>query len=204
MRCPFCDDGESQVVDSRLSEAGDAVRRRRRVPLLRPPLHHLRALRPGAALHPQAQRRPRAVRSRQAAGGPRAGRDQAADRARAARGGGRPDRRRAALAGRRRRAPTRWASWPCAGCASLDPVAYVRFASVYRKFGDVAEFEARAGAARCRAAAAARAPVRAVHVRRGRFRPNPRVTLLRYPLSRAERSPKAAWWASLREIRGKF
>src|ERR687892_1821805 len=29
MRCPFCDDRDSQVVDSRLSEAGDAVRRRR-------------------------------------------------------------------------------------------------------------------------------------------------------------------------------
>ena len=28
------------------------------------------------------------------------------------------------------------------GLRSLDPVAYVRFASVYRKFGDVAEFEA--------------------------------------------------------------
>ena len=30
MRCPFCDDGESQVLDSRLSEAGDSVSRRRR------------------------------------------------------------------------------------------------------------------------------------------------------------------------------
>ena len=30
MRCPFCGDSDSQVVDSRLSEAGDAVRRRRR------------------------------------------------------------------------------------------------------------------------------------------------------------------------------
>ena len=28
------------------------------------------------------------------------------------------------------------------GLRSLDPVAYVRFASVYRKFGDMAEFEA--------------------------------------------------------------
>jgi hypothetical protein len=28
------------------------------------------------------------------------------------------------------------------GLRSLDPVAYVRFASVYRKFGDIAEFEA--------------------------------------------------------------
>ena len=28
------------------------------------------------------------------------------------------------------------------GLRSLDAVAYVRFASVYRKFGDIAEFEA--------------------------------------------------------------
>jgi hypothetical protein len=28
------------------------------------------------------------------------------------------------------------------GLRSLDPVAYIRFASVYRKFADVAEFEA--------------------------------------------------------------
>ncbi|MCG2605689.1 MAG: transcriptional regulator NrdR, partial [Achromobacter sp.] len=30
MRCPFCGNSETQVVDSRVSEEGDAIRRRRR------------------------------------------------------------------------------------------------------------------------------------------------------------------------------
>jgi len=32
MKCPFCNAFDSQVVDSRLSEAGDSIRRRRRCP----------------------------------------------------------------------------------------------------------------------------------------------------------------------------
>src|SRR5436190_11988408 len=30
MKCPFCGSAETQVVDSRVSEAGDSIRRRRR------------------------------------------------------------------------------------------------------------------------------------------------------------------------------
>lgn len=30
MRCPFCGNGDTQVIDSRVSDEGDAVRRRRR------------------------------------------------------------------------------------------------------------------------------------------------------------------------------
>ena len=30
MKCPFCGSGETQVIDSRVSEAGDSIRRRRR------------------------------------------------------------------------------------------------------------------------------------------------------------------------------
>ncbi|MEK9721696.1 MAG: ATP cone domain-containing protein, partial [Quisquiliibacterium sp.] len=32
MRCPFCDHDDTQVVDSRESDDGDSVRRRRRCP----------------------------------------------------------------------------------------------------------------------------------------------------------------------------
>ena len=32
MRCPFCGHDETQVVESRVSEEGDVVRRRRRCP----------------------------------------------------------------------------------------------------------------------------------------------------------------------------
>ena len=160
MRCPFC--GHDRLPGRRLTSErpGDAVRRRRRVPLLRAALHHLRALRRGPALHPQARTGARAVRPRQGAGRARAGRDQAPGRARAARGAGRPDRRRAARRGRHARAPSEVGELALRGLRELDPVAYVRFASVYRKFEDVDGVRARAGAARVRAAAAARAPVR--------------------------------------------
>jgi len=30
MKCPFCGSGETQVIDSRVSESGDSIRRRRR------------------------------------------------------------------------------------------------------------------------------------------------------------------------------
>ncbi len=30
MKCPFCHSGDTQVIDSRVSEAGDSIRRRRR------------------------------------------------------------------------------------------------------------------------------------------------------------------------------
>jgi transcriptional repressor NrdR len=32
MRCPFCDHADTQVIDSRVSDDGDAIRRRRRCP----------------------------------------------------------------------------------------------------------------------------------------------------------------------------
>ena len=32
MRCPFCDHDDTQVIDSRVSDDGDSVRRRRRCP----------------------------------------------------------------------------------------------------------------------------------------------------------------------------
>ena len=141
MRCPFCDDGDSQVVDSRLSEAGDAVRRRRRCrvcdrrfttyerydqgPLYirkrnggREPFDRAKLL---AGLERAAIKRPIEREQLEAV----------VDRIVAelrARGG----------------APTADEVGELAlrGLRSLDSVAYVRFASVYRKFGDVAEFEA--------------------------------------------------------------
>ncbi|HLS42684.1 MAG TPA: transcriptional regulator NrdR, partial [Paenalcaligenes sp.] len=30
MKCPFCSNDDTQVIDSRVSEEGDAIRRRRR------------------------------------------------------------------------------------------------------------------------------------------------------------------------------
>ena len=141
MRCPFCDDGESQVVDSRLSEAGDAVRRRRRC----------RSCDRRFTTYERYDQGPVYIRKRS--------------------GGREPFDRAKLLAGLERAAIKRpiereqleavvdrivaevrsTGGEPTAdevgelalrGLRSLDAVAYVRFASVYRKFGDIAEFEA--------------------------------------------------------------
>jgi transcriptional repressor NrdR len=141
MRCPFCDDGDSQVVDSRLSEAGDAVRRRRRC----------RVCDRRFTTYERYDQGPLYIRKRN--------------------GGREPFDRAKLLAGLERAAIKRpvereqleavvdrivaelrsRGGAPSAdevgelalrGLRSLDAVAYVRFASVYRKFGDVAEFEA--------------------------------------------------------------
>jgi transcriptional repressor NrdR len=141
MRCPFCDDGDSQVVDSRLSEAGDAVRRRRRC----------RVCDRRFTTYERYDQGPLYIRKRH--------------------GGREPFDRAKLLAGLERAAIKRpvereqleavvdrivaelrsRGGAPSAdevgelalrGLRALDAVAYVRFASVYRKFGDVAEFEA--------------------------------------------------------------
>ena len=134
-------DGDSQVVDSRLSDPGDAVRRRRAAAPATAGSPPTSATTRGRSTSASGVARSRAVRSRQAPRGPRAGRDQAAGRARAARGGGRPDRRRVARAGRQP-SVDEVGELALRGLRELDPVAYVRFASVYRKFGDIEEFEA--------------------------------------------------------------
>jgi transcriptional repressor NrdR len=141
MHCPFCGDGDSQVVDSRLSEAGDAVRRRRRCrvcdrrfttyerydqgPLYirkrdgsREPFDRAKLL---AGLERAAIKRPLEREQLEAV----VDRIVAEVRSR----GGEPTADEVGELALR-------------GLRSLDPVAYIRFASVYRKFADVAEFEA--------------------------------------------------------------
>ncbi len=169
MRCPFCDDGESQVVDSRLSEAGDAVRRRRRC----------RSCDRRFTTYERYDQGPVYIRKRS--------------------GGREPFDRAKLLAGLERAAIKRpiereqleavvdrivaevrsRGGEPSAdevgelalrGLRSLDPVAYVRFASVYRKFGDIAEFEAELERLD------AEPPLQREHLfepSRGRFHPNP-------------------------------
>jgi transcriptional repressor NrdR len=141
MRCPFCGEADTRVADSRLSEPGDAVRRRRRCPSCdrrfttyerydqgslfirkrdgsRQPFDRAKLL---AGLERAAIKRP--IEPEQL--------DALVDRivAELRAEGGTPD------AGRVGELALR-------GLKELDRVAYVRFASVYRKFEDVAEFEA--------------------------------------------------------------
>jgi transcriptional repressor NrdR len=141
MRCPFCNDGESQVVDSRLSEAGDCVRRRRRC----------RVCDRRFTTYERYDQGPLYIRKRDGGREPfdraklLAGLERAAIK--------RPIEREqleavvdriVAEVRSRGGAPTADEVGELAlrGLRSLDPVAYIRFASVYRKFGDIAEFEA--------------------------------------------------------------
>jgi len=141
MRCPFCNDGESQVVDSRLSEAGDCVRRRRRC----------RVCDRRFTTYERYDQGPLYIRKRDGGREPfdraklLAGLERAAIK--------RPIEREqleavvdriVAEVRSRGGAPTADEVGELAllGLRSLDAVAYVRFASVYRKFGDIAEFEA--------------------------------------------------------------
>jgi transcriptional repressor NrdR len=141
MHCPFCGETDTRVGDSRLSEPGDAVRRRRRCPSCgrrfttyerydqgplyirkrdgsRQPFDRAKLL---AGLERAAVKRP--VEREQL--------DVLVDRivAELRAEGGTADTERVGELSLR-------------GLKELDRVAYVRFASVYRKFEDVAEFEA--------------------------------------------------------------
>jgi transcriptional repressor NrdR len=140
MRCPFCGHTESQVLDSRLTDPGDAVRRRR----------SCRSCERRFTTYERYDEGPLYIRKR---GGGRepferakllAGLERAAIKRPVEReqlealvdrivaelrvGGGMPDAERVGELALR-------------GLRELDPVAYVRFASVYRKFEDLAEFE---------------------------------------------------------------
>ena len=66
MRCPFCGNEDTQVKDSRPTEDGGAIRRRRFCTALRPALHHHRARPVARTDRGQVGRPPRAVRPRQA------------------------------------------------------------------------------------------------------------------------------------------
>ena len=204
MRCPFCGDGDSQVVDSRLSDPGDAVRRRRRC----------RSCDRRFTTYERYDQGPLYIRKRSGGREPfdrakvLAGLERAAIKRPIEReqleARGRPDRRRAARPGRRRRAPSEVGELALRGLRELDAVAYVRFASVYRKFEDVAEFEAELERLDARAAAAARAPLRArrerAPERQGSVRTRRQAAC--YPLSRAKSARRERLGGrQLREIR---
>jgi transcriptional repressor NrdR len=141
MRCPFCGENGTQVVDSRLAEVRDSVRRRRRC----------RACDRRFTTYERYEEGPLYIRKRD--------------------GSRQPFDRRKLLAGLERAAikrpiereqlealvdrivvglraegdaagAERVGELALRGLKELDRVAYVRFASVYRQFTDVDEFEA--------------------------------------------------------------
>ena len=142
MRCPFCGTEESKVVDSRDSESGDSVRRRREC------LHCGRRY----TTYERVEETPLLVVKRN-------GREEVFTRAKLLNGLLRACEKRGIPLGEieliadeiegelRRESVQRVSSVEIGERAlrhlrALDKVAYIRFASVYRQFEDIDEFQA--------------------------------------------------------------
>jgi len=140
MRCPFCGHDDSQVVDSRLSDPGDAVRRRRACRSCERRFTTYERYDEGPLyIRKRGGRREPFERAKVLAGLERAAIKRPVEReqlealvdrivAELRAGGGTPGAEQVGELALR-------------GLRELDPVAYVRFASVYRKFEDLTEFE---------------------------------------------------------------
>ncbi|MGF1528164.1 MAG: transcriptional regulator NrdR [Candidatus Competibacterales bacterium] len=139
MHCPFCGEVETRVIDSRLSPAGDKVRRRRRCP---------RCEARFTTFEVAELAMPHIVK--------RDGRREPFDEAKLRAGMMRAlEKRPVALdaveaavlrlknrlrAGERELSSQSLGEWVMEELRRLDPVAYVRFASVYRSFEDLNAF----------------------------------------------------------------
>ena len=140
MKCPFCGSPETQVVDSRVSEAGDSIRRRRRcmscskrfttyetVELRMPQVVKQNGIR--TEFDPEKVRTgfQRALHKRPV---PTEYVDQAISRIT----------QRILSLGEREIPSRQIGEMVMQELYKLDKVAYIRFASVYRSFQDVADF----------------------------------------------------------------
>ncbi len=140
MKCPFCSCADTQVVDSRVSEEGDTIRRRRRctacdrrfttyerVDLMMPAIVKRNGTRVDfdpAKLHGSMSL---ALRKRPVSA---TALDAAVARIQ----------ERLMTSGQREVPSDRVGELVMSELRQLDPVAYVRFASVYRSFEDLREF----------------------------------------------------------------
>ena len=140
MKCPFCGSEDTQVVDSRVSEAGDSIRRRRRCPacqkrfttyetaeLRLPQIVKQNGTRSDFDVHRIRSGFQRALHKRPV---PTEYVDQAVERI-----------VQQVLALGEREIPSRQVGeMVLQELYKLDKVGYIRFASVYRSFQDVADF----------------------------------------------------------------
>ncbi|MBE9608665.1 transcriptional regulator NrdR [Chitinilyticum piscinae] len=140
MKCPFCGSPDTQVVDSRVSDEGDAVRRRRRCNVCdkRFTTFETAEVRPPQVVKQNGQRvefdREKIRVSFQRALHKRPVPTQLVDEAIA-----RINQKVLALG--EREVPSRQlGEMVMTELAKLDKVAYIRFASVYRSFSDVDDF----------------------------------------------------------------
>jgi transcriptional repressor NrdR len=140
MKCPFCGSGDTQVIDSRVSEQGDSIRRRRRCPacqkrfttyetveLRLPQVVKTNGTRSDFDVQKVRTGFQRALHKRPV---PTEFVDQAIDRVV----------QQVLSLGEREIASRRIGEMVMQELYKLDKVAYIRFASVYRSFQDVSDF----------------------------------------------------------------
>ncbi len=146
MRCPFCLTLDSQVRDSRPAEDGGAIRRRRQCPACgarfttfeRVQLRELTVLKKNGRREPFE--RDKLARSVETACRKRPVGEEAVDRLVSG------VVRRLESTGDAEVAADAIGALVMEGLQTLDPVAYIRFASVYRDFTEAGDFAAIAGA----------------------------------------------------------
>ena len=140
MRCPFCGNDDTQVKDSRPTEDNSAIRRRRYCPACGSRFTTFE--RAAARAHRDQEERPaRRLRPRQARALDRHRLPQAAGRSRAHRARGQRHRASSESSGESEIASTQIGELVMDALRALDPVAYVRFASVYKNFREAKDFE---------------------------------------------------------------
>ena len=146
MRCPFCSHENSQVKDSRPSEDGASIRRRRQcedcgarfTTFERVQLRELTVVKSGSRREPFD--RGKLDRSIAIACRKRAVPQERIDRLVSS------IQRQVETTGESEIDSTRIGEMVMDGLKALDPVAYIRFASVYKDFREARDFEAFAGA----------------------------------------------------------
>ena len=141
MRCPWCSADDDRVVDSRPAEGGVGHPASPGVQGLRAPLQHLRAGRGRRARGDQARRVQGAVRPGEGGRERPQGAQEPPRHPRAARRAWSIAWRSGCAARARRSPPSRsaWRSSPTS--RKLDQVAYIRFASVYKDFQGISDFQ---------------------------------------------------------------
>lgn len=140
MRCPFCSHDDTRVIDSRVAEDGSSIRRRRECPACASRFSTVEQaeLRLPLVVKNDGSREPFDIEKLRT-GFERALRKRPVDalRVEAAVQAVLTELR---LSGERELPSRRIGEWVMQQLKPLDPVAYVRFASVYRSFEDVRDF----------------------------------------------------------------
>jgi transcriptional repressor NrdR len=127
MRCTFCAHADTRVVDSRLAEDGTQIRRRRECPNCSARFSTVETVEIKPAMIVKKDGRRESFSESKLRGGI----ERAFEKRKA---------RKVRTAGEREVASTQLGAWVMQELKPLDQVAYVRFASVYRRFEDVQAF----------------------------------------------------------------